>query len=340
MPQSIYLPQDPRWAMLGQAVGGTTQFIYQLALNKIAHNMQMDIADRQIEAKKIEAQQERQFKVGQAKERANVESGQIRQRAELEAQQPTAAQKNYYEAVLGGYKGSFAEYQKEIGKAGASQINIGDKLTSAVATDIQKQMFDVEGSLHSLESVARLYKPGYQDLATRWDMNLMELRDKFKGFPGVKRLSPQEKKGLSEYSTYRKRAVKQYAEQIHKLAGATLSKQEEKLYSDSLPKPGTGLFDGDSTVVFESSLKNTYEQLLKSHARYKYYLSEGYKPGELKALHESNRIMSMDKFDEIINQKAMQYEQEILQTNPNVTNVKDLVLKRLRDEFGINFGGK
>jgi len=47
MPQSIYLPQDPRWAMLGQAVGGTTQFIYQLALNKIAHNMQMDNIEAQ-----------------------------------------------------------------------------------------------------------------------------------------------------------------------------------------------------------------------------------------------------------------------------------------------------
>ena len=116
-------------------------------------------------------------------------------------------------------------------------------LTKTTASVVQKEIIKLDNSIERTKGVIDSYRGDYQTIGKRWGSRW----DAFKEKSGIgSPLTGEDKKELAAFSTYRKRAVKDLGLAIHDLAGSTVSKNEEALFTAGLPNPGTGLIDGDS----------------------------------------------------------------------------------------------
>jgi prefoldin subunit 5 len=208
--------------------------------------------------------------------------------------------------------------------------------TKTTVNAIQKDVVKIDDSIARVQGIVETYKGNYQKIQTRWGKKWDAFKDKTGlGTP----LTGKDKKELAEYSTYRKRAVTHLGMSIHELAGGTLSKNEEKLYTQGLPNPGKGLIDGDSPIEFENALIDTYSNLLKSKARRMMYLKQGLTDGDVRGLLETNKQMSLAETMVRIDEFGEQKMQEIMLANPDLPEVdaKEQAKMFLKAEFGLEF---
>lgn len=216
-------------------------------------------------------------------------------------------------------------------------------LGTSATTEVEKRLMNIDDSLSRVDDIITEFKPEYQQLGTRWATLATKWKEKLADTPlkvFMGDVSANEKKLLSEFSTYRKNAVASANEEIKRITGAQMSNQEAKRLIKGLPNPGTGLFDGDSPTEFISALKVTYRNLMKAKARYLYYRNKGYDDSEIKGLFKSNKSMGLNEINTIINERAAQIEADLKARSPELgeDELIQTVREQIAQEFG--FGGK
>jgi hypothetical protein len=203
--------------------------------------------------------------------------------------------------------------------------------TKGTQTFLQKEEFKADIGLARIEDTIAAFKPEFQELGTRWGNLWTGVKEKL----GVK-LSPEDKKQLADFSTYRKGAIKTLNEEIHRLTGAQMSRHEARRLVKGLPNPGTGLFDGDSPTEFISALKVTYKDLKRVQARARYYQARNI---NVKNLAKQEKLMSLEQFDQVINKRAATIESELRAIEPNLERLNPAEFyKRVKDKVKEEFG--
>jgi len=208
----------------------------------------------------------------------------------------------------------------------------GIPLTKPSQTDVEKKIFDIDGSLSRLKEITASYKPEFQTIGTRWSNLLSAGKEKW----GIA-IPEEDKRALQEFSNYRKSAISNFNIEIKAASGSTVTEQEAGRVLKGLPNPGTGLFDGDSPSEFEAALKQSYKLYAKSKARLMWYRAKGIGDEGVKGLVKSNKVVSLDEMDAIINNRAAQIEKELKLRQPDLPPeaLNTTVKRMLQSEFGI-----
>jgi hypothetical protein len=233
--------------------------------------------------------------------------------------------------------------QLSVDKDGRITFTQGDvgELTPTNVTAVQKDLIGINDRMGRLSNIITKYKSDYQNVWTKIGFSYDALKD----MTGIgKKLTPEQRKGLQEYSSYRKEAVREFGLEIQRLAKGNLTKNEAKLYGKGLPNPGTGWFDGDSPAEFEGALRTSYKNLDKIRARKHYYLNRlNYTQAQIDTMLENESILSVDAFMQKADEAALAKENELvkqLQASGEPIDegqIKAMVKKFLMDEFGFRF---
>lgn len=199
-------------------------------------------------------------------------------------------------------------------------------LEPGTRTEIQKKQFDANEGFARLANIAQSYKPEYQTIGTKLDNYWAAGKEKIN--PAL--LNEQDKKGLADFSNFKRQSLDNLNRYIKEITGAQMSIQEADRIKAGLPDPGTGLIDGDSPTQFQSKLQGTMRDLKLAKARYHYILNNGM---------NENMIgnIGLSSMQGIINERGKALESAMKQNTPNADEpaIQTRVKLQLAKEFGL-----
>jgi hypothetical protein len=187
-------------------------------------------------------------------------------------------------------------------------------------TKVQEQQLNTGDQIARLNNIQFSYRPEFLNIKFRAGQEWNTLKDKFGKLP------PEEKATLTAYSAYKQNATQNLNLTIKEITGAAMSNGESERIIATLPKAGTGVFDGDSPTEFEAKLNNGIQQTKYALARKQYALKNGL----------NWQDTPLDQMPSIINKRgediAKQYK-----LNPKDPKDKNIIKTQLAAEFGIAF---
>jgi hypothetical protein len=145
------------------------------------------------------------------------------------------------------------------------------QLSKGTATEVEKQQLNTGDQIARLNNIQFSYRPEFLNIKFRAGQEWNTLKDKFGGLPA------EEKATLANYSAYKQNATQNLNLTIKEITGAAMSNGESERIIATLPKAGTGVFDGDSPTEFEAKLNNGIQQTKYALARKQYALKNGLK---------------------------------------------------------------
>jgi hypothetical protein len=194
------------------------------------------------------------------------------------------------------------------------------ELSKPTKTEVEKQQLNTSDQITRLNNIQFSYRPEFLNIKFRAGQEWNTLKDKFSNLPAT------EKATLSSYSAYKQNATQNLNLTIKEITGAAMSNGEAERIIATLPKAGTGIFDGDSPTEFEAKLNNGIQQAKYALARKQYALKNGL----------NWQDTPLDKMPEIINKRgediAKQYK-----LNPKDPKDRNTIKTQLAAEFGIAF---
>jgi hypothetical protein len=214
-------------------------------------------------------------------------------------------------------------------------VNTGD-MTKATRTKIETQIMDTDAAIERLNATKAAYDVGkgkFQTYKVRWGSLWTAIKEKGAGLPGVPDASPAEKKQLSEYSTYKKTAVRDLNLLINILSGAAVSPDEAKRLFRGLPNPGVGLFDGDSPTEFEAAMGVSHKALQGIKIRLLHYKNQGYNYEQIKALAKKGHLRPLGEINAMINERGQQLEEQFREEGVPLEEIEGRVKATLKKEY-------
>jgi hypothetical protein len=219
--------------------------------------------------------------------------------------------------------------QRQLLQAEATRRGIGEgqkinvytgELSKPTKTEVEKQQLNTGDQIARLNNIQFSYRPEFLNIKFRAGQEWNTLKDKFGKLP------PEEKATLTAYSAYKQNATQNLNLTIKEITGAAMSNGESERIIATLPKAGTGVFDGDSPTEFEAKLNNGIQQTKYALARKQYALKNGLKwenidLGQMPVIIE-NRANAI----------AKQYK-----LNTEDPKDRNTILRQLAAEFGVAF---
>ena len=219
--------------------------------------------------------------------------------------------------------------QRQLLQAEATRRGIGEgqkinvytgELSKPTKIKVEEQQLNTGDQIARLNNIQFSYRPEFLNIKFRAGQEWNTLKDKFGKLP------PEEKATLTAYSAYKQNATQNLNLTIKEITGAAMSNGESERIIATLPKAGTGVFDGDSPTEFEAKLNNGIQQTKYALARKQYALKNGLKwenidLGQMPVIIE-NRANAI----------AKQYKLNI--EDPKDRNT---ILRQLAAEFGVAF---
>lgn len=136
------------------------------------------------------------------------------------------------------------------GKGGISLTQgAGVGIGNPTKTELEK---GIAGDAETLAAVQSM-RSDYQKSFLTFKGKATAAWNSFKAKGGAD-LPPEDRKQLEDFSIFRASAGKTSAQIINQMSGAAVTESEAKRQEIYLPTAGTGLFDGDDPVEFESKL--------------------------------------------------------------------------------------
>lgn len=205
----------------------------------------------------------------------------------------------------------------------------GENLQKGTATEIEKKMVQLGDRMQRLDMISHSYKPEFSEVLPRAEMEWAALKDKFGA------LSPNERTALDEYTNWKSNAYEDLNRTLNELSGAAVTEHEMKRLTQASPKPGEGIFDGDSPTQFKSKLDAQRYQVKLAYARLHYYRTKGLPVPDFK--NNDNGGVSLDKMPGIIDARGKELADEMQRRNPGATmdQINLAVDNQLRAEFGL-----
>ena len=197
-------------------------------------------------------------------------------------------------------------------------------LEKKTAGEIEERMLNTADAMARVANIERSFKPEYLQLGTRAGMALSSMKD----FAGIK-LSPDQEKGLSEFTTFRRDSVSNLNRTIKDITGAAMSIPEAERITKEVPNAGTGVFDGDSPTAFKAKLAGVSRDLRHAMLRYNYARARGLDP--LKS------GIDLKDVPALVEKRGAEIEREVRAQNPGITDeaARAQVRALLSGEFGM-----
>jgi hypothetical protein len=219
--------------------------------------------------------------------------------------------------------------QRQLLQAEATRRGIGEgqkinvytgELSKPTKTKVEEQQLNTGDQIARLNNIQFSYRPEFLNIKFRAGQEWNTLKDKFGKLP------PEEKATLTAYSAYKQNATQNLNLTIKEITGAAMSNGESERIIATLPKAGTGVFDGDSPTEFEAKLNNGIQQTKYALARKQYALKNGLKWENI----------DLGQMPVIINKRASDIAKQY-KLDPENPKDQNTILKQLAAEFGIAF---
>lgn len=190
---------------------------------------------------------------------------------------------------------------------------------------IEEKQLDSNEMLGRLNSISRTFNGDYLSIGSKLENKWIALQDKM----NLGTLDEADKEQLEGFTRFSQTALTNLNKTLNELSGAAVSPQEFERIAASLPKVGTGIFDGDSAIEFKSKLGGAIKDTKFALARYHYAKNNGLDP-----LQTGIQIGDMPS---LINRRGTEIEKRIQSTQTGITEdrLEELVRQQLSTEFGI-----
>lgn len=236
--------------------------------------------------------------------------------AALPAGDPRIAQ---YDRVLASYKAGRGDTNVQVntgpmtpGKAGGNKVD--------------EDLLGVTRGLMQLDAIQTQFKPEFQQYMDKAAYTALSVKEKA-GF----QLTNKQKKDLTEFSAYRRNAVNSLNEYIKSITGAAMSEPEAKRILSGMPKPGDGIFDGDSPTEFKSKLDDAIQKTKMAVARLAYIKRNGMSLED----GQGNPVVPLERMPQLINSRGREVEDELKKTGVTGQALQRAVRRQLGVEFGL-----
>ena len=197
-------------------------------------------------------------------------------------------------------------------------------MTAATQGNLEEKLINSQEALARLSEIQRGFKPEYQQLAPRVGAVINTMKD-FVGVP----LSPDQAKGLTEFTQYRRDSVANLNRGIKEQTGATMGVQEADRIIAEFPNAGTGVFDGDSPTNFKAKLDGAIKA--QRHALYRAAWAKN------KGIDPLKTGVELSEVPGLIEKRGAEIERDVRAQNPGITDEAARAQTRalLSAEFGI-----
>lgn len=207
-----------------------------------------------------------------------------------------------------------ARVEQEVGK---------EELQSPTRGKLEEKLLNSTEALARVKDIDKGFKPEYLQFKSRAGNKISSLKD----FAGMK-LSPEETAQLSDYTGFARASIDNMNRLLNELSGAAVSPAEGERIKASQPNAGTGLFDGDSPVVFKRKMDDVKAQMRNATLRYNYALSNGMNPLKIG--------IALEDIPNLIEKRGAGIEKEIRQNNPGMS--QDAIDMQTKLQLGKEFG--
>ena len=204
-------------------------------------------------------------------------------------------------------------------------------MTRTVRGNVQKDLLEANETLRRVTEIGSKFQPQFQTYAGKLDMEILGQKAKL-----GQQLTPQEVQQLQQFSDARAAAFELLNSELNRLSGAAVSEHEMKRLTKNLPSPGTGFFDGDDPVTFQSKLNRIQKQIKMAVARLNYINKHGLTPIQAVPSGKDHPI-SLERVPGLIDQRGKQIERQLVGQGLSHAEAKQRALQMVADEFGIRF---
>lgn len=340
----MYVPKQNNQAQM-------FSLLTNLMMQKIGHKQRMEVADQQTKSAtalfnaktaqdKVNLEEKRTYAEGQTKETRKYDEAQLasKQAYDLKKQKPMKIEQfNPKTGLTDIYLAENRDGKWQLGKtpvgtaqpkgfkfkqgkdgtfsfvSGGMPPDITEP-TTGFKTTLQKEIDSMTGQKQRLQDMGSLFKPEYQRWGTKAQMYWRGVKEKAQGLPGAPPVSDQDRKELTEYTSFRSKSGEQFSKALHDAAGGTLTKTEAKVHGRWLANAGK-----NSESEYMANLQSNYSGLSKALARKNYYLNvEKMDPTQFNKLRNQNKLMSVAQFDSMIDKKYAEELTKLRQEKPNV----------------------
>ena len=199
--------------------------------------------------------------------------------------------------IVGGVKppsGMTTTIDPATGAVTITQGPVGG-MTKKITQDLQQDIVQLTGTEQRLLNIQASMRPEFLEIPTRLEAVIAKGKDKFG------QASKEEKRLIAEYEAFRRNAFEALNEYIREVTGAQMSIQEAIRISRAFPKPGEGVFDGDSPTEFASKLEGAIKAIRLSRARAAYFIKEGIQPERFINPNGTQDVIYKDRQGRVIN---------------------------------------
>jgi hypothetical protein len=244
----------------------------------------------------------------------------LAEEASIRAENPSDPRLKHYELAI-------ANTSKNAG-GGVQITNQMPGLGKPAQGQVDTGLLDTTKGIMTLSTIEGQFRPEFQQIMPRAGAMWSSWKDK----AGVG-MSPDENKFLQDFSAYKRNAINSMNEYIKSITGAAMSEAEAKRILQGMPRPGEGLFDGDSPTEFKSKLDDAMRQTKMSLARYEYIKRNNIALTD----NSGNAIVPLERMPQVMNERGTELEGQFKRANPGMQSaeIQNRVRSVLAKEFGL-----
>jgi hypothetical protein len=242
----------------------------------------------------------------------------LAERAAIAQQNPNDPRLPQYDKVIAGFKAgrstdiTLSQGPMETGKAGGNKVD--------------EDLLGVTRGLMQLDQIQSQFKPEFQQYMDKAGFAALAVKEKA-GF----KLTNKQQKDLTEFASYRRNAVNSLNEYIKQITGAAMSEPEARRILSGMPKPGDGIFDGDSPTEFKAKLDDAMQKTKMAVARLAYIKRNGMSLED----GSGNPVIALERMPQLINERGRAIENELKKTGASGKPLERAVRRQLGVEFGL-----
>jgi hypothetical protein len=207
-------------------------------------------------------------------------------------------------------------------RGGAQSVKgLASGLTNSSQGEVEKQLVDMTAQNVQVNRIAAQFRPEFQQIGTRAGLAWSAFKDK----SNLMRLGSDERQALADFTKYRAEAGQYFADRLKAMSGGAVTPQEGERQEVYLPKPGTGVFDGDSPTEFQAKTKRMQEFMTNATARLHYVSKKGL----------GIRDVPLDEMPKIIRERGNELAKAFTAQKLEGDALKSAVRQQLAREFGL-----
>lgn len=204
-----------------------------------------------------------------------------------------------------------------ISEGGPEPINPSE-LTKPVVTGLQDSIVTATANLQRIENTLQNYDPKFLTARGIIDANTSKIKE----FVGID-LSPEKKKSLDEYTSFKSNAAAGLNENLRAFAGKAITESELKRATKDLPT-GEEISHTDFESKVRRSIKNERQIIMRSN----FALRNGI---GAKSVDEVSKLIPLGSIEKIYEERANEIWQQLGGTKDSKTEA----VKRANQEFGL-----